>query len=168
MPEWLLTLLSATAVSAVVSGVMNLVLDRRKNRAEERIRTRNAFAEAFRAYADYKEFPYAVRRRDAARPAEERQRLSDELRAVQSQLAYFVSWTMLESPAVGSAYNNMVNELRRIAGSAIHDAWESPGISDDAAMNIPRDVIDLTPLAPLEKTYRTAVAAHLHQLGHRN
>lgn len=160
---WLSIVLSASVVAALVSGWVSIWLARRRSREEERARIRNIFAEAFQAYADYKEFPYAVRRRDAARLPEERLRLSEALRAVQSRLSYYDSWTELESPTVGAAYTAMVRQLRTVAGGAIRDAWTAPGLSDDAGMNIPPALVDLSSLAPFEQAYRDAVTAHLRR-----
>jgi hypothetical protein len=51
-------------------------------REEELARVRVMLAEAFQAAAEYKEFPYAIRRRRRDAPSEERVRLSEELRRV--------------------------------------------------------------------------------------
>ncbi|WP_145883782.1 hypothetical protein [Streptomyces sp. BK340] len=53
--------------------------------------------------------PYAIRRRRADQLAEERIRLSETLREIQSDLAYHQAWTLLESPAVGAAFQNLVD-----------------------------------------------------------
>ena len=164
---WIGIVLSASVVAAFVSGWVSVWLARRKGREEERSRIRDTFAEAFQTYADYKEFPYAVRRRDAARPAEERLRLSESMRAVQSRLSYYESWTTLESPTVGEAYATMVKQLRIVAGGAVREAWAAPGVSDDADMNIPLTRVDLTSLTPYEHAYREAVAKYLRALATR-
>ena len=104
---------------------------------------------------------YVVRRRDAAKAAEERRRLSDELRAIQSRLAYYETWIVIEAPAVGEKYSAMVRKLRAVAGGAMHDAWNAPAIDSDLGMNIPATLVDLSPLAPHEAAYRVAVATHL-------
>jgi hypothetical protein len=89
--------LSAAVIAALITAAINLWLARRKSREEERARIRNALAEAFQAYASYKEFPYAVRRRRHDQPAEERIRLSEALREVQARLTYFEAWTKTET-----------------------------------------------------------------------
>ncbi len=88
---------------------------------------------------------YVVRRRDAAKAAEERRRLSDELRAIQSRLAYYETWIVIEAPAVGEKYSAMVRKLRAVAGGAMHDAWNAPAIDSDLGMNIPATLVDLSP-----------------------
>lgn len=167
LASWIGIVLPAAVLAAVVGAAVNIWLARRKSREEERARVRNTFAEAFRAYADYKEFPYAVRRRDVARPGEERVRLADEMRAVQSRLSYYECWTRLESASAGAAYAVMVQHLRQVAGGSIHDAWTAAGVSEDAEMNIPATVVDLSALGPFEQAYREVVLRHLRWLAPR-
>ncbi len=71
---------SGAVIAAVVGAVINVALARYKDRAEERARLRTTFAEAFETAMQYKEFPYAIRRRRADQPAAERVRLSEEMR----------------------------------------------------------------------------------------
>lgn len=54
-----------------------------------------------------------------------------------------------------------VTELRKVAGSAMREAWSAEPITDDAAMNIPPSVIDLSSLPPLAAAFTTAVRDHL-------
>jgi hypothetical protein len=164
---WLSLVLTASVVAALITGSINLWLARQRSREEERARVRSTFAAAYQAYADYKEMPFAVRRRDAAKPADERLRLSETLRAVQSRLSYYESWTMLESPSAGNAYSAMVKQLRVVAGGAMRAGWDEPGLSDDVGMNIPPAIIDLSSLLPYESAYREAVAAHLDEVAPR-
>jgi hypothetical protein len=156
--------LSAAVIAALITAAINLWLARRKSREEERARIRNTLAEAFQAYASYKEFPYAVRRRRHDQAAEERIRLSEALREVQARLTYFDAWTKTENPEVGAAYAALIAELRRVAGGAIRQAWLDPPCTDDTGMNIPPDVVDLSALNPLEKAYLPAATSHLANL----
>jgi hypothetical protein len=159
--SWLGIVFSATVIAALITGSINTWLARSKSKAEERARIRNTFAEAFQAYADYKEMPYVVRRRDPEKPSEERLRLSSELRAIQSRLSYYETWITIEAPAVGEKFSEMIQQLRRVAGGAMRDAWNEEGVSADAGMNIPPSVVDLSSLASYETAYRVAVRAHL-------
>jgi hypothetical protein len=156
--------LSAAVIAALITAAINLWLARRKSREEERARIRNALAEAFQAYASYKEFPYAVRRRRHDQPAEERIRLSEALREVQARLTYFEAWTKTENPDMGAAYGALVAELRRVAGGAIRQAWLDPPCADDAGMNISPELVDLSTLIPLEGAYLAAATRHLTNL----
>ena len=157
-------ILSGAFLAALITAAINLWLARRKSREEERNRLRNSFAEAFAAYGAYKEFPYAIRRRRADAPAEERIRLSEALREIQASLVYHLAWTAAESETVGQAYANLIQQVRRTAGVAMHDAWKSPPAESDETMNIPPSAIDLSSLALHETTYMNAVRTHLTRL----
>ncbi|SEF11456.1 hypothetical protein SAMN05428942_7239, partial [Streptomyces sp. 2112.2] len=135
-----------------------------KEPEEEIGRLRTAFAEAFAAHNAYKEMPYAIRRRRSDAAPEERVRLSETLREIQGNLSYHLAWTKIESETVGKAYEELVQELRKTAGAAMHAAWEAPPIESDTAMNIPPAQIDLSALQPLETAYIAAVRAHLRTL----
>jgi hypothetical protein len=157
-------ILSGAFLAALITATINLWLARRRSREEERNRLRNSFAEAFATYSAYKEFPYAIRRRRADVPAEERIRLSEALREIQASLAYHLAWTTTESETVGQAYTNLIQQVRRTAGAAMHEAWKAPPTKSDDTMNIPPSVIDLSPLAPHETAYMHAVRDHLTRL----
>ncbi|MBJ7000165.1 hypothetical protein JG491_08775 [Streptomyces sp. CRPSP2-6A1] len=156
--------LSGAFLAAMLTATINIWLARRKSREEELSRLRTAFAEAFAAHSAYKEMPYAIRRRRSDASAEERVRLSEALRDIQANLSYHLAWTKMESETVGVAYTELIRELRRTAGAAMHAAWEAPPIETDAAVNIPPTVIDLSALEPLEIAYIDAVRKHLRTL----
>ncbi len=160
----LATLLSGAFLAALITATINIWVARRKSHEEERNRLRTAFAEAFAAYSAYKELPYAIRRRRADKPADERIRLSETLREIQARLAYHQAWTALESPAAGTAYQALVDQLRRTAGVAMRDAWNAPPLNNDTGMNIPPSIIDLSPLRDHETAYLDAVREHLNGL----
>jgi hypothetical protein len=54
--------------------------------------------------------------------------------------------------------------MRKIAGTAMHDAWLDSPPETDAEMNIDTSVIDLSDLAPYEAEYMAAAHAHLKRL----
>jgi hypothetical protein len=153
--------LSAAVVAAIVSGSINTALARRATRLEERARVRTTLAEAYQAYADYKEFPFAIRRRRDDQSGEERIRLSEELRQVQSRLSFHQAWTRAEDPRTGAAYNDLVGQLRKVAGASMHAAWLEPGVKDDAGMNIGGDRVNLTELKAAEETFLKAAEDHV-------
>jgi hypothetical protein len=154
-------IISGAFLAAMLAGAVNVWMARRRSREEERARVRNTFAAAFEAYTAYKEFPYAIRRRRTDDPDGERIRLSEALRAVQEKLSYYLAWTAAESADVGEQYARLVAEVRRVAGRAMHDAWNDPPRATDSEMNIPPGVIDLSQLAPAEAAYMQAVRQHL-------
>jgi hypothetical protein len=154
-------LLSGAVLAALVGAVVNTALARRKSLEEERARVRGTFAEAFEAVTAYKEFPYAIRRRRDDKPAEERVRLSEAMREVQSRLSYYLAWTKAESDSVGDSYEDLIKNLKIVAGTACRDAWLAPAAHDDADMNIPPIVVDLSGLKTYEDAYIAATQAHL-------
>lgn len=157
-------LLSAAVVAAIVSSAVTTALARRATRLEERARVRTTLAEAFQAYTEYKEFPYAIRRRRHDEPGEERVRLSNEIRQVQSRLSYYQAWTRAEDPATGAAYNDLVKHLRRVAGASMHQAWTESALSDDNGMNIDSSRVDLTELHTTEEAFLAAAESHIKAL----
>jgi hypothetical protein len=156
--------LTGAVIAAVVGALVNVWLARRKSLEEERARVRTTFAEAFEAVTQYKEFPYAIRRRRDDQPAEERVRLSEALREVQSRLAYYIAWTAAESPDVGCKYEALVTRLREVAGGACHDAWLAPPAREDKDMNFPPGVVDLSGLKLCEDAYIAATKRHLKDM----
>lgn len=157
-------ILAPAIVAAVVSGFVSVTVAILNSWAtsvrEERARNREHFARALAAVVAYKEFPYAVRRRDASAPARERERLSTELQKVQREIAYCSAWLSVESTAVARAYGDLVARLRRVAGTAISEAWDQPGINADAQMNLGNGV-DLSEINALEERYLAALQNHL-------
>ena len=153
--------LSGAFLAAGLTALINTWLARRKSREEERSRVRTTCAEAFEAVTAYKEFPYAIRRRQPSKAVEERIRLSEELRHIQSRLSYFTAWMKGESEALGAAYSDLISNLRLVAGTACRDAWLQRGVDRDEDMNIPSSVIDLSGLKPYEEAYIHAVRTHL-------
>jgi hypothetical protein len=145
--------LFAAAVAAVVAMLLHLL----KSRADERGRVRLLYAEAYEWYASYKEMPYAIRRRRVDDASAERIRLSETIREIQARLDHFKTWTALENKHVGAAYADLLRELRQVAGTSMHDAWNEPGTDTDTAMNMPVGRIDLSPLVPYEDAYLTEV-----------
>ncbi|MYV53733.1 hypothetical protein [Streptomyces sp. SID3212] len=108
---------------------------------------------------------YAVRRRRADAAADERVRLSEQLREIQSRLTWHEAWVRFEAPEVGAAYDELVARTRTVAGQSMKDAWRSPPVADDPAMVIPTSVVDLRVLADVRERYMAAVEAHLRPRG---
>lgn len=155
--------LLAAALAAAVAVVLHLA----RSRADERARARVLYAEAYEWYAAYKEMPYAIRRRRVDEPAAERIRLSETVREIQARLDHFKTWSALEDARVGTAYANLLRELRRVAGTSMHDAWNEPGADTDGAMNMASGRVDLSPLTPYEAAYLAEVQRALRPWWHR-
>jgi hypothetical protein len=157
-------LLSASIIAALITGTINLTLARRRSREEERARVRNTFAEAFKAYSEYREFPNAIARRDAARSADERQRLFEALRQLDARLAFYRTWALLEAPAVGARYEALLEEARVITDKAMRAAWTQPVDADDVDQNLDPRLLDPAALTVSEDAFREAMALHLRKL----
>ncbi len=160
-------LLPASVIAALLTGTVNLTLARRRSREEERARVRNTCAEAFKAYSEYREFPNAIIRRNTDRAAEERQRLLEGLRQLQARLSFYQTWALLEAPAVGKVYVDLLDEARSMIDKAMRVAWAEPVAADDIDMNLDPGLVDVGSLASYEEAYRQAVAAHLDRLAPR-
>jgi hypothetical protein len=160
-------LLSASIIAALITGTINLTLARRRSREEERARVRNTFAEAFKAYSEYREFPNAIARRDAARSADERQRLFEALRQLDARLAFYRTWALLEAPEVGATYEALLEEARAITDKAMRAAWAQPVDADDVDQSLDPRLLDPAALTSSENAFREAVAVHLRKLAPR-
>lgn len=151
-------------LAAAVVAAWNVWATRRRTREEERARQRECFAQAFKSYGMYKEFPYAIRRRRHDEPEQERVRLSEDLRLIQAELTYHQSWMDAEDPAVATAYRSLLKQTRIVAGGCMRQAWQDPAITSDRDMNISPDLVDLSSLVAYEKAYLDEVAKHLAAL----
>ena len=146
---------TASVVVLALTALIASVKDRDSRR-------RDTYARAFQVIAAYKEFPYVVRRRragDVSTAADERARISEDLRRVQADLSYFSAWMSTESPRVAAAYRALVDQTRRIAGQQIHDAWSEAPIGDDNGMNMPD--LGLRKLEQWEQAFLSAASDHL-------
>lgn len=156
----------ATIVGAAVAGGASLIVFTANSiiaaSRENRNRKRDVFATAFQACMAYKEFPYVVRRRRPNNSADERVRISGELRSIQERLSYYTAWMATESPDVARAYQRLVKETRGIAGGKIHEAWKLPPMERDDDMNMPD--LGLGKLEPAEDAYLGAVRNELRFL----
>ncbi len=152
VPEPVVVALISTGVAALVSLLTLWVAGQR----EARQRRRRTYAEALAAGVAYREFPYAIRRRRDDTPSEERVRLSEALRQIQRELAFHEAWIRLEGgAATAAAFEALISETRKTAGSEMHDAWMAPPARTDADMNVTD--IDHSSIKPLEAAYLTEV-----------
>jgi hypothetical protein len=121
-------------------------------------------ADAWAAVQAYKEYAFAIRRRNPNDPEGERVRLSEAIREVQQNLSFHTAWISGVSPHVSERYNILVGETRKIAGKLMRDAWQHPPITADAGMNLPEIAAELAHLRVPEYQYLDAVQRHLHPL----
>ena len=130
------------------------------NSERERLnRSREAFSKAYAAVQEYKEFPYVIMRRRSDVPEEERVRISSELCRVQTDLAFHSAWLMTESRHVHRSFDELLEQVRHVAGMAMHEAWLQPAAEDDSKMNMPK--LDMSSLASYESAYLEEVVDYL-------
>ena len=150
-------------VGAVIIGVVSFivfVLTNWWNGERERLtRSRDVFSKAYAAVQEYKEFPYVIARRRKDTPEEEQIRISSELRRVQADLAFYSAWLLTESRHVHRSFLELLEQTRKVAGTAMHEAWLQPAVAEDSEMNMLK--LDLSALAPYESAYLTEVVYHL-------
>ena len=150
-------------VGSVVTGAVSILVFAITNwRTGERARltrSRLVFSKAYAAIQEYKEFPYAIRRRRKGAPEEERVRISSALGRVQADLAFYSSWLKTESPYVYCSFAELLEQVRRVAGEAMHEAWLEPAAQDDSKMNMPD--LGLSALKVYESAYLEEVVDHL-------
>lgn len=144
------------ALVAAFTGVVTLWVNGRRSRVD---RQRALFAEAFGVVTEYREYPYIVRRRRHDDPGGERSRITSELSAVQQRMNRYLAVLRVEDKRVGQAYSQLVDETRRVAGSAIRDGWELEPSASDADMSI--GDVDLGGLDSVDDEYLGAVRRHL-------
>jgi hypothetical protein len=152
----------ATIVAALVSGAISLCTFWATGVRREQERRRAFHAEALAALVSYREFAYVVRRRRAPVPGheeiagEERVRISEALREVQKELAYFGAWLRSESNTeIADRYETLVGQTRIVAGGYMREGWKAEPLGDDAGMNIAD--IDFASLGQYEVAYLDAV-----------
>jgi hypothetical protein len=157
----------ATIVAALVSGLVSLGTFWATGVRKEQERRRALYADALAVLVAYREFAYVIRRRRAPASGreeiagDERIRISEALRGVQKELAYFTAWVRSESVAdIPERYEALVNETRKVAGGYMRDAWNSKALDSDSGMNIAD--IDFRVLRGLETAYLDAVQKSLN------
>lgn len=145
--------------STIAVTVIGWLWAQRRKRLDEHAKL---LADAYAVVAAYKEFAFAVRRRNPDEPAKERVRISEAMRAVQQDLTFHVAWVRGTTPRVSEAYDTLVGELRKTAGTAVRGAWNAPPITADEQMNMPEVGAQLAQLAAPEQNYLAQVQRYLH------
>ena len=161
-------LTTAVLIPAVVSLASSLLITgagwwwawRRKQRDDHA----RLLADAWAAVQSYKEFAFAIPRRNPNDPAAERVRLSEAIRHVQQDLSFHTAWIRGVSTRVSIRYDELVGETRDTAGKLMREAWQHPPITTDTGMNLPEIAAELATLRPAETAYLNAVQRHLHPL----
>lgn len=140
-------------------------------RRADRNRRRDLYAGGWSAVQAYREMAFAVRRRNAEDRAGERVRLSDAMREIQKELAYFEAMIGRERVSefvfnvtgrdhrgvVADAYLKLVAETRKVAGGIIKRSWDEEPIKGDSQMHTPSIAEELQALKPFDTAFLDAV-----------
>jgi hypothetical protein len=145
------------SIVALAVSLWTFFLSGRRARLD---RQRQVFADAFEAVMEYREYPFIVRRRNKDDLVNERQRISSDLSKVQAKLNAFKARLLVEDPAIGQGYAELVKKTRQIAGAMIKAAWDNPPVAGDEEMHAPP--YDFSELVEPDNAYLQAVADHLH------
>ena len=147
------------AITAAVTFSIFVVNNWLNGLRERHGRSREVFSRAFASIQEYKEFPYVIRRRRESVPEDERIRISSELRKVQADLAFYSAWLRTESPHVHQSFSMLLQQVRRVAGGAMREAWLEPALEEDSKVNMPD--LGYAALEPYENGYLDEVVHHL-------
>jgi hypothetical protein len=154
---------------ALVGVLITLYVNGRR---AERTRRRDLYSEGWAAVQAYKEFAFAVRRRNENDRAGERVRISTAMGEVQKELAYYEAMIGRERVSefvatvtgrdhrgvVADAYLVLVAEARRVAGGIVKRSWDEEPITADSEMHAPEIAQELTALEPFETAYLDAIS----------
>jgi len=155
--------LATAGISAGVAAVVSVVTLWISGVRHERARRREQYGKALAATMAYREFPYAIvrRRHEDDYRSEERVRLSEALREVQSDISLYQALLRVErSKEALRAYNTLVGRTRDIAGGYMKDAWGGDPVASDDEMNR-RVPLDYATLDRYVDDYLAAVVSDL-------
>lgn len=153
--SWKIAIPLLAATIALFGVLITLAVNGRR---AERDRLRALYAGGWAAVQAYKEMAFAIRRRNAEDRPAERVRLTDALREIQRDLAYYEVFIGRERPGeVGDAYATLVARTRAIAGGIIQRSWSEDPVTSDKEMHAPVIAAELEPLKEVEGRYLSAV-----------
>lgn len=131
--------ISGPVITAIITGLVALlVLAVNQYQARQGAR-RKDFAEALAAVERYAELPYRVLRRQSSTP-EVRGRIAEFIHEVQQDLLFHQSWMRIQAPRVAGVYDSLLRTTREEAGSAMTKAWGTVPITADENMPLKVDL----------------------------
>jgi hypothetical protein len=129
LKNWIPLIVAVIAAATALTGyLVNGAISRRLERARY-------YADALTAVEKYRQVPFTYKRRHNGTP-ETRAELANMLGDVQVTLAFYRRWLELDSPAVGAAYNRLVDKVRLKNREFRKDALSSPPVKDDVDIEI--------------------------------
>ncbi|HEX6753669.1 MAG TPA: hypothetical protein VF093_08820 [Solirubrobacterales bacterium] len=158
--EGLKVVIPLVAAAIALFGVLaTLVVNGYRANRERR---RELFAGGWASVQSYKEMAFAIRRRNAEDPAGERVRISEALREIQRDVSFHEAMIGRDpSDRVASAYRELVQKTRQIAGGIIKRSWDQEPIGADNEMHAPEIAAELQALRPFEDAYLDRVSAEM-------
>ena len=122
------------AAATLLVAALRAVVDWRKATQD---RVRGTYMDALAAVTEYAEFVYVIRRRSAEEEqVAERARISEALRSVQQRLNYYRAWIRTRDRQVSHDYSSLVERVKEVIGSQMHDGWVREGAASDMEMNV--------------------------------
>lgn len=111
------------------------------------------------------ELPYRIARRTSDTP-EALAQLASRFHGLQERIEHHLRWLQLDSAAVGTAYKQLVDTVKRKAEADIAKAWIRPPVTTAAGMVLGGEIASVDVTAECE-AYTAAVEAHLDDLNPR-
>jgi hypothetical protein len=147
----------AAVIGAGAAAIVNLIGIAALGVRGDRRRRREFYANALEATLAYREFAYAVPRRNRKDRAAERVRLSEAMRHVQRDLSRAEALLRIERATdVYVAYVQLVRKTRQVAGGYIRESWKQPPIRRDQEVNVDRP-LDFSAIDPYQEAFLRAV-----------
>ena len=132
MKNWIPLIVAViAATTAFIGYLVNSAVGRRLERARY-------YADALTAVEKYRQLPFTFKRRHDS-TKETRAELASMLGDVQVTLAFYRRWLELDSPAVGTAYNRLIDKIRDKNSEFRKLALSSPIAENDADIEIDRN-----------------------------
>ena len=157
--DWKIIVALVAAALGLLGVAITLLVNGRRAESE---RLRELYASGWAAVQAYKEMAFAIRRRDAGNRAAERVRLSEAMREIQKDLAYYEALIGRErSGRIAAEYRILIAKTREIAGGVIRRSWNDAPIETDDRMHSPEIATEVGALKPFEDSYMNAVADRL-------
>jgi hypothetical protein len=129
MNDWIPLIVAVIAAATALAGyLLNSSINRRIEKARY-------YAEALNAVEKYGALPYIFKRRHDS-SIETRAELANIITDIQASLRFYQGWLELDSPAVGSAYNRLVDKMREKNSQYRREALASPPAKEDKDIEI--------------------------------
>jgi hypothetical protein len=139
---WANAVTLGAALLAAGGVILTLFINAARSRRDD---LKTLYADALGAVAEYLEGPYRILRKDGEKST--RFALTTKMSDVKTAVDHNQALLRLHArPGVADAYDKFVNAAKSEAGRQMHDAWLTPPITTDEAVNLndplPRETSD--------------------------